>query len=226
MFLGSLKSAELTFLSTPQLHPNSAAHVGLPIPLRSAGFPADIVSPCRLQPVAIKLANQLVGWSPGSHSAPGCQPLLRFSSGNHWNYSPDMLWIIILILSGLTPLLLPRSSGSWSLLPGSPALASSVLAPLHRIMPPLYSLSDLHSFNNRLRPDCMDILADNEILRKRRPPHRGSGRQNISGLRHRKPPLTDAIEHASNAVDKTAKLEVMYINSFKGWRAIYCHRVY
>ncbi|KAI4801161.1 hypothetical protein KUCAC02_000087, partial [Chaenocephalus aceratus] len=59
--------------------------------------------------------------------------------------------------------------------PGPPALASSVLAPLHWIMPPLYSLSDLHSFNNRLPPDCMDILADNEILRKRRPPHRGSG---------------------------------------------------
>ncbi|KAI9537282.1 hypothetical protein NQZ68_026412 [Dissostichus eleginoides] len=130
------------------------------------------------RPVAIKLANKLVGWSPGSHSAPGCQPLLRFSSGNHWNYSPDMLWIILLILPGLTPLLLPRSSGSWSLLPGSPALASSVLAPLHRIMPPLYSLSDLHSFNNRLPPDCMDILADNEILRKRHPPHRGSGQQN------------------------------------------------
>ncbi|KAK1878135.1 N-lysine methyltransferase KMT5A [Dissostichus eleginoides] len=35
-------------------------------------------------------------------------------------------------------------------------------------------------------------------------------------LRRRKPPLTDAIEHASEAVDKTAKLEVMYINSFKG----------
>ena len=87
-----------------------------------------------------------------------------------------MLWIILLILTELTPLLLPRSSGSWSLLPGSPALASSVLAPLHRIMPPLYSLSDLHSFNNRLPPDCLDILADNEILRKRRPPHRGSGR--------------------------------------------------
>ncbi|KAI4829095.1 hypothetical protein KUCAC02_023157 [Chaenocephalus aceratus] len=43
-------------------------------------------------------------------------------------------------------------------------------------MPPLHSLSDLHSFNNRLPPDCMDILADNELLRKRRPPHRGSGR--------------------------------------------------
>jgi len=127
--------------------------------------------------VAIKLANKLVGWSPGSHSAPGCQLLLRLSSGNHWNYSPDMLWIIHLILPGLTPLLLPRSSGSWSLLPGSPALASSVLAPLHWIMPPLYSLSDLHSFNNRLPPDCLDILADNEILRKRRPPHRGSGRK-------------------------------------------------
>ncbi|KAI4820491.1 hypothetical protein KUCAC02_028468 [Chaenocephalus aceratus] len=176
MLHGSLKSAELTFLSPPQLHPNSAARVGLPIPLRSAGFPADIVYPCRLQPVAIKLANKLVGWSPGSHSAPGCQSLIRFSSGDHWNYSPDMLWIILLILSGLTPLLLPRSSGSWSLLPGSPALASSVLAPLHWIMAPLYSLSDLHSFNNRLPPDCMDILADNEILcKRRRPSHRGSG---------------------------------------------------
>ncbi|XP_010779589.1 eukaryotic translation initiation factor 3 subunit A-like, partial [Notothenia coriiceps] len=138
-------------------------------------FPADIVAPCRLQPVAIKLANKLVCWSPGSHSASGCQPLLRFSSGNHWNYSPDMLWIILLILPGLTPLLLPRSPGSWSLLPGSPALASPVLVPLHRIMPPLYSLSDLHSFNNRLPPDCMNILADNKILCKRRPPHRGSG---------------------------------------------------
>ncbi|KAK1904859.1 N-lysine methyltransferase KMT5A [Dissostichus eleginoides] len=38
----------------------------------------------------------------------------------------------------------------------------------------------------------------------------------MAGLRRRKPPLTDAIEHASEAVDKTAKLEVMYINSFKG----------
>ncbi|XP_034092633.1 uncharacterized protein LOC117559977 isoform X2 [Gymnodraco acuticeps] len=38
----------------------------------------------------------------------------------------------------------------------------------------------------------------------------------MAGLRRRKPPLKDAIEHASEAVDKTAKLEVMYINSFKG----------
>jgi len=144
--------------------------------VRSDGFLADIVSPWRLQPVAIKLANKLVGWSPGSHYAPGRLPLLRFSSGNHWNCSPDMLWIILLIVPGLTPLLLPQSSGSWSLLPGSPALASSVLAPLYRIMLPLYSLSDLHSFNNRLPPDCMDILADTEILRKRHPPHRGSHR--------------------------------------------------
>ncbi|KAI4822619.1 hypothetical protein KUCAC02_008151 [Chaenocephalus aceratus] len=81
-----------------------------------------------------------------------------------------MLWIILLILPGLTPLSVIRL-----LVPGSPALTSSVLAPIIRIMPPLYSLSDLHSFNNRLPPDCMDILADNEILRKRPPPHRDSG---------------------------------------------------
>uniref|UniRef100_A0A7N8XK35 SET domain-containing protein n=1 Tax=Mastacembelus armatus TaxID=205130 RepID=A0A7N8XK35_9TELE len=32
----------------------------------------------------------------------------------------------------------------------------------------------------------------------------------------RKPPLNDAIEHASKGQDKTADLEVKYINSFKG----------
>uniref|UniRef100_A0A9J8AB14 SET domain-containing protein n=1 Tax=Cyprinus carpio carpio TaxID=630221 RepID=A0A9J8AB14_CYPCA len=34
--------------------------------------------------------------------------------------------------------------------------------------------------------------------------------------RRRKPPTQDAIEHAVKALDKTAELEVQYINSFKG----------
>ncbi|XP_075963092.1 uncharacterized protein LOC142966290 [Anarhichas minor] len=43
-------------------------------------------------------------------------------------------------------------------------------------MPPLYSTSDLHNFNNHLRPDCMDILKEHGILRRGHPSHRGSGR--------------------------------------------------
>ncbi|KAI4815549.1 hypothetical protein KUCAC02_005691 [Chaenocephalus aceratus] len=42
-------------------------------------------------------------------------------------------------------------------------------------MPPLFSASDLHSLNNHLPPDCMDILKEMGLLHRRRPPHRGSG---------------------------------------------------
>lgn len=39
--------------------------------------------------------------------------------------------------------------------------------------------------------------------------------------RRRKPPLQDAIEYAARGVDKMAKLEVEYINSFKGTVFVY-----
>lgn len=38
----------------------------------------------------------------------------------------------------------------------------------------------------------------------------------MATTRCRKPPLIDAIEHAAQASDKTAKLEVKFINAFKG----------
>ncbi|XP_051263455.1 uncharacterized protein LOC127367551 isoform X21 [Dicentrarchus labrax] len=38
----------------------------------------------------------------------------------------------------------------------------------------------------------------------------------MAAVRRRKSPKTDAVEHAAKALDKTAELEVKYINSFKG----------
>jgi len=38
----------------------------------------------------------------------------------------------------------------------------------------------------------------------------------MAAARRRKPPIRDAIEHAAKGLDKTAELEVKYINSFKG----------
>lgn len=39
--------------------------------------------------------------------------------------------------------------------------------------------------------------------------------------RRRKPPIEDAVEHAVHALDKTAELEVQYINSYKGTVCVY-----
>lgn len=38
----------------------------------------------------------------------------------------------------------------------------------------------------------------------------------MAPARRRKPPIRDAIDHAVKGLDKTAELEVKYINSFKG----------
>jgi len=38
----------------------------------------------------------------------------------------------------------------------------------------------------------------------------------MAARRRRKPPLQDAIEHVVKAQDKTAELDVKYINAFKG----------
>lgn len=52
----------------------------------------------------------------------------------------------------------------------------------------------------------------------------------MASMRRRKSPKQDATEHAIECVDKTAELEVKYINAFKGMESLFplkciCHAV-